>query len=912
MKNRLLVLFSLTLLLFAFSNSYGQSTLSGEIRHFRTNKLLAQTGVFIYDENGKTLASSFSDENGKFQVDLSHLDNGEKLLVKVRRLGFSTFEEHINLTGQPIKKNYYLQEEVSELDEVIVKTDPPVQVKQDTIIFNADSFREGGDVVVEDLLSNLPGVEVSESGTIRVNGKEVEKVMVDNDDFFKKGYKILTKSMGSNVVEKIEVYQNYSENKHLKGIEESDKVALNLSLDEDKKADWFGNASLGGGGFEKLFHQNRINLMRFKSKSKVYALASTNNIGSDVSADIKKITDKNMLDQLGEIAKDFSLRKQTNIAHQVNGFSEQRSRINNDAMASVNAIQKISDQTKAKVTSVFEYSSLRFLHEMESDYYAENTSFVNQESTRSHTKHQNYLIDFEVMHEFNSQEFLQLSSSFSNEDGDISATNVFNSQNIQQSNPSNYQDFDNTLIYSNKITKNKVFFTNLRFKSSTLTEDLAVQPIVFDSLFGDAVSEDAKINQQVANRKRIVALESGFKNKYKKSLLEANAGLNYQLGEFNSQLSIIEENETFQPEAYFNNFNHNHLHAYVNLNYGYKIIEGLTLRTGFKSGYFDNRLNQISENQKQNRWYLLPKIGFRWEINNSNKLTASYNLDYNNIATEKLNNGYLMQANRSFRRSELAPEQLEKSTFVLNYQLGDFENENFLNVFLLYYKNHDFLTTNSELAQNFTLSNQVLLQDQEMINASAEYHYYIKAISSSLKLKGEYSKNTYFNIVNDSDLRDISSNTYSPSIELRSGFLGWFNFHIGTKFMYNEVISSTTVDEEDQEGLEVTSRQTLTNDNLNNSTFLDLKFDISETINLKINNERLYYGALDDSSNTYYFTDFAMLYKPKQSKFQIGLKAKNLFNVQQFNNVNISDTYTSTNRYAILPRIILASLNYRF
>ncbi len=68
--------------------------------------------------------------------------------------------------------------------------------------------------------------------------------MIENDDFFEKGYKTLTKNLPAAPIEKVEVLKRYSNNKLLKGIEESDKIALNLTLSDEAKRQWFANISL--------------------------------------------------------------------------------------------------------------------------------------------------------------------------------------------------------------------------------------------------------------------------------------------------------------------------------------------------------------------------------------------------------------------------------------------------------------------------------------------------------------------------------------------------------------------------------------------------------------------------------------------------------------------------------------------
>ena len=61
------------------------------------------------------------------------------------------------------------------MDEVELVYEMPVTIKGDTIIYNADSFNTGSERKLEDVLKNMPGIEVNDEGRIEVEGKEVTK-----------------------------------------------------------------------------------------------------------------------------------------------------------------------------------------------------------------------------------------------------------------------------------------------------------------------------------------------------------------------------------------------------------------------------------------------------------------------------------------------------------------------------------------------------------------------------------------------------------------------------------------------------------------------------------------------------------------------------------------------------------------
>jgi len=156
-----------------------------------------------------------------------------------------------------------------------------------------------------------------------------------------------------------------------------------------------------------------------------------------------------------------------------------------------------------------------------------------------------------------------------------------------------------------------------------------------------------------------------------------------------------------------------------------------------------------------------------------------------------------------------------------------------------------------------------------------------------------YSKSEFKNIVNHSDLRQVISNNYNYGVELRSGFSGIFNYHIGTKWTTTQ--------------METTIKDSFTN----NMSFLDLSFVFSKTFNFQLQSERYYFGNLH-TDNTYYFLDFDVGYKIIENKWALSLIGKNVFNTKTFRTYSVSDIGGTTTEYRLLPRYVLLKMEYRF
>ncbi|NDI99905.1 TonB-dependent receptor [Flavobacterium sp. LaA7.5] len=204
---------------------------------------------------------AITNDEGKYQLSLKP---NTTYILKASYIGYTTFEEEITTTTENIVKNITLEQGV-ELQELEIVHEMPVTIKGDTIVYNSDSFTNGSERKLEDILKKLPGVEVNEDGEVEVEGKKVGKLMVEGKDFFDGDTKLGVKNIPADAVSKVEVLRNYSEVGQLSGVQNNqDNLAMNIKLKDGKKNFWFGNinagASIGEGeryiAAPKIFYYN--------------------------------------------------------------------------------------------------------------------------------------------------------------------------------------------------------------------------------------------------------------------------------------------------------------------------------------------------------------------------------------------------------------------------------------------------------------------------------------------------------------------------------------------------------------------------------------------------------------------------------------------------------------------------------
>ncbi len=166
------------------------------------------------------------------------------------------------------------------LNEVeIVDVAPPIRIKEDTIEFNAGSFKTRENAVVEDLLKKLPGVQVDKDGTIKANGETIKKVLVDGKPFFGNDPKMATRNLPADIIDKIQVINQKSEQSQFTGIADGEiEKTLNLTVKQEKKKGFFGRGSVGYGTNDR--YQAGLTFNRFRETQQLSVLGSTNNVNA--------------------------------------------------------------------------------------------------------------------------------------------------------------------------------------------------------------------------------------------------------------------------------------------------------------------------------------------------------------------------------------------------------------------------------------------------------------------------------------------------------------------------------------------------------------------------------------------------------------------------------------------------------
>jgi hypothetical protein len=249
----------------------------GEMLDEKAAPLASVTVVLLNPADSTLLYYGIAGNDGKFSI--SNIKKGQYLL-QASIIGYTTIYRNLlvpSVTGEDLG-SIVMTPKLFNMSEITVTGERiPMQLKKDTIEYNAKAFKVKADAVAEDLIKKLPGIEVDRAGNIKAMGEDVNNVLVDGKEFFGKDPKVATRNLPADAINKVQLYDKASDESRFTGINDGVRdPTLNLVLDENKKTGLFGDISAGAGTGDH--YQANAKLYRFTEKMQLAGLGMFNNI----------------------------------------------------------------------------------------------------------------------------------------------------------------------------------------------------------------------------------------------------------------------------------------------------------------------------------------------------------------------------------------------------------------------------------------------------------------------------------------------------------------------------------------------------------------------------------------------------------------------------------------------------------
>ena len=268
-----------------------QTLLKGKVVDSENGEALLRSTVLVMTpDTARMVTGGTTANDGSFN--LKNVKDGTYLL-KISYVGYHNFYRTINVKSAENKGTMaigtvMLVPNTVELKQAVVTAQmKEVEVKEDTLIFNADAFKVPEGSVLEELIKKLPGVTI-EDGVIKVNGKTVKKILVGGKEFFGNDQNMSMKNLPAEIVDKVKTYDKQSDFSRITGIDDGEEeTVIDLTIKKGMQKGWFGNVDAGYGSYDR--YSGRVMVNRFKEKFQSNVLGSQNNTGNNGNTTNKQI-----------------------------------------------------------------------------------------------------------------------------------------------------------------------------------------------------------------------------------------------------------------------------------------------------------------------------------------------------------------------------------------------------------------------------------------------------------------------------------------------------------------------------------------------------------------------------------------------------------------------------------------------
>lgn len=889
---------------------YAQSVKVTGILKDTDNLVIETANVMAVNQATKAMdAYNITSEKGEFSLNLKA---NTEYIIKAGYIGYAPFEKKITTTKENMTFDIVLSGS-NTIETVEIVKEMPVRISGDTIIYNSDSFTNGTEKKLEDVLKKLPGVSVNKDGEIEVEGKKVQKVMVEGKDFFDGDTKIATKNIPADALDKIQVLRNYNEVSNLKGLENNeDNVAINIKLKEGKKNFWFGDM-LAGAGVGNTEDRSILNpkLFYYSPKYSVNLIGNLNNIGELplTMQDYFKFTGgfKNMMkkggsnfgvssNDLGIMGMRNNRAKNIDAKFGAANFSYNPSKAWTISGFGIYSYNKTDLQTDNiynrtdKIQNPNGTTTFENVIENRQDISKQKTNLGLFKISSSYVPSTKMHLDYDALLKTSDQ--LENQNVNSNLQGDIFTEKSQKPLSVSQN-----------LNYYYTLNDKNVFAFELQnlFQQEDpfYNANLQTQPFALSGYNVIQNRNDVSQNRFVKTNKT----DTKFDYYYMvtpKSNINVNVGNTYSYQNFNSNIFQILDNGTqnnLTNSSNTNNVNYAFNDAFVGLHY--KILTGkFTFNPGVSVHQFNTNDTQLGGSNKMSFNRVLPDFYALWQMKKSQTLTYNFSLTNDFTDIVKLAQGYVFSNYNSLysgnRFLENSVSQVHSLRF---FKFSMFNMENIFANFT-YRKQTDIITNRALLTGVNQVSSSVNMNSNFPNESLSGSFNYGRSFARYFKANGgaSLSWNKNNNIRVNPDNSEYFQNTENYIQNYNIGFSTNLKNLPNIDLAYNFSVNDSDV-------------QTFYVDNPSVTLeyfFLDA---FSFTSEYSFYHNRNKAKTIDTE---YDFLTASLSYQKKDSKLEYKLSATNLLNTTSLNDNSFNALGGSTNfsSYYVQPRYIILSLKY--
>jgi hypothetical protein len=877
--------------LFLHQNVVGQ-TISGKIISSNGDKILL-ANILIKDSiNAEAIKEFVIGRNGIYTINIAKEYKQLAIEVSANKYQKQTYViDSFNSKKKYTHDFFLVKDSIVQLKEIVVTSKVrPFQIKGDTVSYNVASYSDGTERKIQDVLKKLPGIEVNEkTGEIKYKGKPVETVKLDGEDLFSSNYAIGTKNINLDMVEQVQAIENYSDNPTLKGLENGDKVALNLAL-KKKKADYSGNleAGLGMLGTNTAIDAS-TNILGISKKYKSFATLSYNNIGIN-STPFDYFSYNPNLEQQREI--DLLAKKYIPDTYFDTDIDPKRSNINNSFFGSYNNVFKVGKKFSLRANLYYLNDKLTARQKNITSNIIGGQQFTTSDDYSIVKKPGQIRGDFDAKYNISKKSLLEYAvqnkrEKIDNKDDVLQNNNAsFNTVLVTKD---NY--FKQALTYTTRISQNKALQFIASHSFNDLPQKYNFSPAVFDSSIYNSNMQTSWFKKNNLN------LEANLLGTRSNEKYALSAGVSYKNMNYNSDLKGETRTVNLSINGFQNNFDYTQKNYYLSSKHSFQFKQfGFT--PAIKVSFLQQSLSDhLSYQTKDKEDFLIePRLLVVYKVNNQSAFMGSTAFNQNLFTEEYLVSNPVYISNRVVKTNEAELQVQKNKVMGFFYLMNNLYKQFQINLGANYVRSSGNYFSNLFIQQNNTRISYFFLPEKNKFWIfSFMVEKYVPLLQSTVRFKNDYTKQFYKNIVNNSSLRSNITDALTNELFFKTAFDGEINFE--NTFRHKLVKSET-------EGRAIFDNQTLSDN-------FQLIVKPSKRLVILFSTD-YFLPKLTQRTKEYLFFDANISYQTKNKVYDFRFKARNITNYKYFNQFYSNDYSTSHFQTSLLQRHFLISLSRNF
>ncbi len=865
--------------------SFSQKTITGTINNNENVPLLGATITVNKIKESAILAYAISNTQGKYSLRIKYeLDS---LQINISYIGYTKQTKIIANKNQIL--NFKLLESSEKLKEVFIKT-YPITKKGDTLNYSVNAFKTPKDRVIADVLAKMPGIDVLPNGRVLYQGNPINKYYIEGLDLLGGKYNLANNNLPADAVSKVQILENHQPIKLLDSLVFSDKAALNIKL--KKNITVTGTSKLGLGLSPFLWDVNTTPML-FNKKQQMITSYQTNNMGNDISNEIKILTIADLIDQF-----ESKNKKQDWVGIQKLSpppFSKKRWLDNNAHLLTTNYLVRLKKEVEFKVNLSYINDFQKKIGNTQTTFFTPTDTINVFENTKNRLFFNSLKSKFILTKNTKKTYFkntFEANNYWDSQKGFITS----NSEAIIQNTEIPFTSISNKLKWTQPIGK-KLVTINSVITHIKAPQNLTVTPGQFEALLNNGNSFD-KMNQKVKHAAFYTNNSFGFTKGFKKFTLIPKIGFSIQNQNLESHISLFENNiENILTSSLQNNLSFNKSSFYSILNTQYQNEDWkIELKTPFKLLTFKRNDNNLNKEQNFNRLTFEPSLFIRKDINAFLKATFLASLKNSFGDINQLYYGYILNNYRNIQQYKTPVLESLKRNLNIGISYRNPIKSLFISSFYSFSNLNQNLLFGNKINNDGSTSFGLLEQDNNSNthNLNLRASKYFSNFKTTLTLTSNASLTNRNQLLNGI-LIDITTKNIQLEGKMNIDITRW----MGVSYKSNFLISNTQ--------FENSSFNTI----VNQEHLLNLNFYPKSNQYIGIDAE-YYKNNFSTENQENYFFNLNYRYTFNKYKTDLELKWNNILNTKDFTTVfNDAFSYTQST-YILRPSQLQIEVKFRF